>query len=78
MSDTPMHYEVDLSTGEHILRPYTPAEIAERDQMAAKAEEERQTREAAAQAKADALLSAQAKLAALGLTGEEVSAITNQ
>jgi hypothetical protein len=33
-------------------------------------------REAAAQAEADAKLSAQAKLAALGLTGEEVAALT--
>jgi hypothetical protein len=78
MSDTPMHYEVNLETGEHILRPYTAAEIAERDQMAAQAEEDRQAREAEAQAKADALLSAQAKLAAMGLTGEEVAAITQQ
>jgi hypothetical protein len=35
-----------------------------------------QSDEAAAEAKADAKLSAQAKLAALGLTGEEVAALT--
>jgi hypothetical protein len=44
--------------------------------MAAQAATDRAAREAEEAAKADAKLAAQAKLAALGLTGAEVSAIT--
>ena len=56
--------------------PLTPAEIAERDQQAAQAAADAAAREAAAQAEADAKLAAQAKLQALGLSGEEVAALT--
>ena len=77
MSDTPKKLIVDVEKGTHEYIDLTPAEIAERDQMAAAAAEERQQREAVEQAKSDAKLAAQAKLQALGLTGEEIAAITN-
>jgi hypothetical protein len=67
---------VDLAKGTQTYVDLTPDEIEQRRIDAAAAELERQEREAAEQAKADAKLSAQAKLAALGLTGEEVAAIT--
>jgi hypothetical protein len=76
MTDTPKKLIVDLAKGTHEYVDLTPAEIAERDQMAAQAEADRAAREAEEVAKADAKLAAQAKLAALGLTGEEVAAIT--
>lgn len=67
---------VDVAKGTHEYVALTPAEIAERDQMAAQAEEQRIADEAAKQAEADAKLAAQAKLQALGLSGEEVAALT--
>jgi hypothetical protein len=76
MTDTPKKLIVDIAKGTHEYVDLTPAEIAERDQLAAQAEADRVAREAEEQAKADAKLAAQAKLAALGLTGAEVSAIT--
>ena len=62
---------VDAATGEVTERPLTPEELAEREVMAAEAAQ----REAEAQAKVDARQSALAKLAALGLTEEEVGAL---
>jgi len=76
MSDTPKKLIVDVEKGTHTYVDLTPAEIAERDQMAAQAEVDRAEREAKEQAEADAKLAAQAKLQALGLTGEEIAAIT--
>jgi hypothetical protein len=77
MADTPKKLVVDLAKGTQEYIDLTPAEIAERDQMAAQAEVDRAQREAEVQVKADAKLNAQAKLQALGLTGEEIAAITN-
>ena len=77
MTDTPKKLIVDVEKGTHEYVDLTPAEIAERDQMAAQAEVDRAAREAEEQAKADVKLAAQAKLAALGLTGEEVAAISD-
>lgn len=76
MSDTPQKLIVDVEKGTHTYVDLTPAEIAERDQMAAQAAVDRAEREAKEQAEADAKLAAQAKLQALGLTGEEIAAIT--
>ena len=76
MSDTPMKLIVDVAKGTHEYVALTPAEIAERDQQAAEAEAQRLADEAAKQAEADAKLAAQAKLQALGLSGEEVAALT--
>ncbi len=76
MTNTPKKLIVDLEKGTQSYIDLTAAEIAELDQMAAQAEADRAEREANEAAKADAKLAAQAKLAALGLTGEEVAAIT--
>ena len=75
MADTPTRIEVNCATGEVTEIPLTPAEIAERDQQAAQAAADAAKREADAQAIADAKLSAQAKLQALGLTGAEIAAL---
>jgi hypothetical protein len=79
MSETPMKIVVDLSKpkGEReSIIPLTDDEIAERDAQAAQAELDRQAEEAA-QAEQQALKdSANAKLLALGLSPEEVAAIT--
>jgi hypothetical protein len=77
MTDTHKKLLIDLAKGTHEYVDLTPAEIAERDQMSAELEAERAARAAEEEAKADAKLAAQAKLAALGLTGDEVAAITN-
>jgi hypothetical protein len=76
MSDTPKKLIVDLEKGTQTYVDLTPAEIAERDQMAAESDARRAEEEAAKAASDDAKLSAQAKLQALGLTGEEISALT--
>jgi len=76
MTDTPKKLIVDVEKGTHTYVDLTPAEIAERDQMAAQAATDAAEREAKEQAEADAKLAAQAKLQALGLTGEEIAAIT--
>ena len=75
MADTPTRIEVDCSTGEQKVIPLTAAEIAELDQLRAKAEEEAAARKAQEEAKAAAKASALAKLAELGLTEEEAAAI---
>jgi hypothetical protein len=77
MTDTPKKLIVDIEKGTHEYVDLTPAEIAERDQQAAQAATDRAAREAEEAAKADAKLAAQEKLQALGLTGEEIAAITN-
>lgn len=77
MSDVPKKLVVDLATGTQQYIDLTPEELEQRSIDAANAELERQQREAAEQAKADAKLSAQAKLQALGLSGDEITALTN-
>ena len=67
---------VDLAKGTQTYVDLTAEEIEQRAVDAQAAAIERAEREAADAAKADAKLSAQAKLAALGLTGEEVAALT--
>jgi hypothetical protein len=67
---------VDVAKGTQTYVDLTPEEIEQRAVDAQAAEIERAEREAAAQAEADAKLAAQAKLQALGLTGEEIAAIT--
>ena len=66
---------VDCATGKQEYIALTPAEIAERDQQAAKAAEEQAKREAEEEAKAAAKASAEAKLAALGLTEDEIKSL---
>lgn len=72
---------VDLSKPEgHPERvqsiPLTEEELAERELMAARAEADRLAREAEATAKEEAKQSAIAKLSALGLTEDEIAALT--
>lgn len=76
MSEVLKKLVVDLSTGIQQYIDLTPEEIAQREVDAQNAAIEQAEKEAAAQAKADAKLAAQAKLQALGLTGEEIAAIT--
>jgi hypothetical protein len=67
---------VNCATGQTQIVPLTAAEIAERDQMAAAAEEEREAREAEAAAKAALKESAKAKLiAGEPLTAEEAAVL---
>jgi hypothetical protein len=76
MTDTPIALEVNCETGEVVERPLTAEEIADREAAAAAWAEEQAAREAAEQAAADAKASAHAKLAALGLTTEEIAALS--
>jgi hypothetical protein len=61
----------DVATGETNERPLTAHEIAEYQTV----QQQQQALEAEAQAKADARLSALAKLADLGLTQDEINAL---
>ena len=63
--------EVDALTGQVTERPLTTDEIA----LSKKAQEDHEARELETQAKADARESALAKLAALGLTQDEINAL---
>lgn len=72
---TDVRIEVDCTTGEQKLVQLTAAEIAERDQMAAQAAEQKAIDDAAkAQAETDKE-AGKAKLAALGLTDAEIEAL---
>lgn len=67
---------VDCSTGETTVVPLTADEIAELEAAAAQAEQDRLAAEAEAAAKAAAKAAAESKLAALGLTPEEIAALS--
>ena len=67
--------EINCETGEVIERPLTADEIAANEAAAAQAEADALAAEEAAAAKAAAKASAQGKLAALGLTADEVAAL---
>ena len=56
--------------------PLTEEELAEREAMRIQAEADQLQREADELAQAEAKASAEAKLAALGLTADEISALT--
>jgi len=77
MSDIPKKLVIDLEKGTQQYIDLTPEEIEQRAVDAQAAAIEKSEREAAEAAKADAKLSAQAKLQALGLTGEEIAALSN-
>jgi hypothetical protein len=68
--------EVNCQTGEVIERPLTADEIAANEAAATQAAAAAHEAEATAQAVADAKASAEAKLATLGLTAEEIAALT--
>jgi 5-enolpyruvylshikimate-3-phosphate synthase len=76
MTDTAMKVIVDCSTGESVTVPLTAEELKQReaDRLAWEAQEAERL---AAEAEQEALkASANAKLAALGLTEDEIAAIT--
>ena len=75
MSDTPTKIIIDCSSGESVVVPLTAEELAQRELDAANALAAQEAREAEEAAKAAAKLSAQSKLAALGLTEAEISAL---
>ena len=68
---------VDCSTGEERLVPYTAAEIAEAEAQAARHKEEVAAQEAAAEKAAADKASGNAKLKDLGLTDDEIAALTS-
>ena len=69
--------EINCETGIVTERPLTQAEITANEASAAQAEADRVTAEAEAAAVAEAKASAESKLAALGLTAEEIAALSN-
>ena len=73
--DKPKKAVVDCSTGVTTIVELTDEEIAEMAEMTAKAQERQALEDAASAAKAEAKASAEAKLAALGLTAEEIAAL---
>ncbi len=76
MSDTPIKIEVNCATGIAVEVPLTAEEIAQRELDATAAATAQAEREALEAAEADAKASAQGKLAALGLTAEEIAALS--
>ena len=68
--------EVDCSTGISTERDMTEAELAAQAAMQAQAEADRAAAESEAAAVAEAKASGEAKLSALGLTAEEIAALT--
>ena len=76
MTDTPTKVIVNCETGEQTVVPLTAEEIAQREADAAAFAAEQAAAEAEAQAAAEAKASAQAKLAALGLTADEIAALS--
>lgn len=72
----PTRIEVDCSTGIESIIELTDAEIAQMEADAAAAAARKAEEDAKAQAAAEAKASAQAKLAALGLTAEEIAALS--
>jgi hypothetical protein len=78
MSDTPVKIVIDLSKPEgerESIVPLTAEEITEREALAIQAAQEQAEREAAEAERQANKESAKAKLAALGLSDEEVAAL---
>ena len=75
-NEIPTKIVINCSTGVREVLELTQAEIDEREAMAIQSEADRVADEEAAQAKAEAKASGVAKLTELGLTAEEISAIT--
>jgi hypothetical protein len=76
MTDTPKAIEVNCTTGEVTERPLTAEEISQREADAAAHAVAQAEAEAAQAAVEAARASANEKLAGLGLTTEEISALT--
>jgi hypothetical protein len=75
MADTPTKVVVNCTTGVTEILPLTAEEIAQRETDAAAYAVEKAARDAADAATAAAKASANAKLAALGLTAAEIAAL---
>ena len=71
----PTRMEVNCTTGETRILELTDEEMAQMEIDRAAAQADREAREAAATAKAAAKASALAKLAALGLTEDELATL---
>jgi hypothetical protein len=67
--------EINCETGEVIERDYTPEELANREKVTKEWADELALREQEKTRIAEAKASAEAKLAALGLTPEEIAAL---
>jgi hypothetical protein len=76
MTDTPKAIEVNCTTGEVTERPLTAEEISQREADAAAHAVAQAEAEAAQAAVEAARASANEKLSALGLTTEEIAALT--
>jgi hypothetical protein len=76
MTETLTKIVVDCSTGEQTIVPLTAEEIAQRELDALAYAEQKAIQEAEEAAKAEAKASAESKLVALGLSAEEIAAIT--
>lgn len=74
---SPTIIEVDCSTGVSVERLMTEEEIAKMAETYADIEARQAEAEAAAELKATAKASAVAKLTELGLTAEEIAALSN-
>jgi len=72
----PTRIEINCETGVESIIELTDAEIAQMEADRVTAEARKAEEDAAAQAAADAKASAQAKLTALGLTADEIAALT--
>lgn len=75
-TEVPSKIVVDCSTGEQTTVPLTAEEIAQREADAQAYAAQQALAEAEAVAKAEAKASAEAKLAALGLTADEIKALS--
>lgn len=75
MSETPTRIVVNCTTGEQEIIPLTAEELAQRELDAQAALEAETAQQAEADAIALAKLSAQEKLAALGLNADELAAL---
>jgi len=76
MTETLTKIIVDCSTGQRTIVPLTAEEISQREIDAQYFAEMKAQEEAEAQSKAEAKASAVSKLTALGLTTDEISALT--
>jgi hypothetical protein len=72
----PTRIEVNCETGVETIIELTDAEIAQMEADRVAAEARRAEEEAKAAAEAEAKASAQAKLAVLGLTADEIAALS--
>jgi len=76
MTETLSKIVVNCETGEQTIVPLTAEEIAQKEADAAAFAVRKAEEDAAEAAKAAAKASAEAKLAALGLSAEEIAALT--